>query len=243
MIKQALSAAALILGLSNPSTAATFSVDWQPISVCADATTCGTLDFDAAELQRIFSQADISINILPIFSVIDPISYSAFSGSTSIPDVLNVRRPGATADRLSTPLTTWFLENSIFQTLRTVGLISRSGVVIEPPAVGSTLAAQTDTASLIIARGISQNLGLVALSGNDCLPDNIQNTIGSGGPGTCELGTMFTDAQIATMQSSRFLTMAVIPLPAGLVLLVSALSLLAIRGRFAKSNSSARAPA
>lgn len=236
MLKQTLCALALTIGMSTSALAASFSFDWQPVSVCEDATTCGTLDFDAPELERIFAQADIQINILPLIRTIDPVSFGALSRfSTSVQDVLNNRRPGAVGTRFEPPLITWILENagSFFQGNALVG---RSGALVAPPAIGSSLLGLTARNSRTLARGISQNLGLVTLMGDDCAPDNIQNVPGSAAiPGTCTLGTSFTASQIDTMQSSRFLSAVPeptqIPLPAGFVLLVSGLAMMARRAR------------
>ena len=239
MIKPLFGALALALGLSNSATAASFTVDWQLVSVCETDIRCATLDYDATELQRIFDQADIEINILPTITVTDPLSYDAFNpvSPVSPTDVLRDRRPGVANTINTGPLVTWILGPVVPTAFRQVALLNVSGALVDPPQPGGANAARTDFASLTLARGISQNLGLEPLFGADCLPDNLQNSPSFVSPEPeCRPGTSFSDLQIERMQSSRFVTrlpdpMPQVPLPAGGLLLASGLGLLAWRCR------------
>jgi hypothetical protein len=201
-----------------PIHAATFSIDWQPIEVC-DGPTCIVSNFDAALLQSVFDPASITINVLPTREVDAPDFFNVDT-STEVNRLLVAGRPGVSTSATEAPLVTWFVED-LYTAGAQLARVNESGALVATSRLPGVQTIDT----WIVARGISQNLGLRPLMGGDCVPLNVQNTPGNNS--ACSLfGPNFTSDQIATMQASLLLTPTAVPLPAGMLLLCSALGLL-----------------
>lgn len=206
---------ALLLSIATPLFASTYTVDVQIITVCSDdGSYCTPVNVDEDAINDIFAPAGISLTFLPVIELHDT-DYLNLS-PTAAQALIQTERPGATANKVEPPVQIW-LTNIDFQPL--LSLQGTNGIIASYRTTSGVF--PEAEMSRMLAHGLGHTFGLVHPADM-----TVPNLMGYG-------GTSLTPEQIATLQSSPFLTEvpAVVPLPAGAALLGGGLVMLGAAAR------------
>ena len=213
----------LVLGLiMSPiqANAALFSATLQPVQLCQhDGSNCYFSTFDRSEFQDVFSQAGITFDYLPdiqlnsVLTPTNPDGYYILQDQFEIIELLDLPNPDGVPDDV--------LVNYFGSSLTNSGL-SRIG--------DNTSFTREADSSMRFAHLLAREVGWSLLHGNFAsffFSSDPLNLFCNPSIVLCEFNNpnfgIMTDVQIATMQSSQFVNLNPIPVPAAVWLFGSGL--------------------